>query len=117
MELYDHRAVAHVNYLADRARHGIEESIHRVGIPACVTGGGSFIRVHMKEQVPRHYRDAYLTPEEGARLRVLISHLFDEGFIVINTCSATMSTVMVERDIDDFVEAMESGFRKIREML
>jgi hypothetical protein len=36
---------------------------------------------------------------------------------VINTCSATMSTVMVERDIDDLVEAMESGFRKIKEMI
>jgi glutamate-1-semialdehyde 2,1-aminomutase len=117
MELYDHRAVAHVNGRAARACQGIEEAIRRVGIPACVTGGGSFIRVHMKEHVPRHYRDAYMTPEEGARLRVLINHLFDEGFIVINTCSAAMSTVMVERDIDDLVEVMESGFRKIKKMI
>jgi glutamate-1-semialdehyde 2,1-aminomutase len=117
MEMYDHRAVAHVNYLAERAKHGIDEAIRRVGIPACVTGGGSFMRVHMKENVPRHYRDAYMTPEEGTRLRVLINHLFDEGFIVINTCSASMSTVMVERDIDDLVEAMVSGFRKIKTMI
>jgi glutamate-1-semialdehyde 2,1-aminomutase len=117
MELYDREAVAHVNRLAERARHGIDEAIVKVGIQACVTGGGSFLRVHMKDHVPRNYRDAFLSPEEGARLRALINHLFDEGFIVINTCSVTMSTAMTERDIDDLVEAMESGFRKIKEMI
>jgi glutamate-1-semialdehyde 2,1-aminomutase len=117
MELFHRDAVAFVNRLADRARHGIEEAIVRTGIPACVTGGGSFFRVHMKADAPRHYREAFLSPEEGNRLRVLLDHLFDEGFIVINTCSATISTAMTERDIDDLVEAMETGFRKIKAMV
>jgi glutamate-1-semialdehyde 2,1-aminomutase len=116
MELFDHAAVAHVNRLADRARSGIGEAVRRTGIRACVTGAGSFLRVHMKEAVPQNYRDAFLTREEGHRLRALVNHLFDQGFIVINTGSATISTPMTERDIDDLVEAMESGFRKIKAM-
>jgi glutamate-1-semialdehyde 2,1-aminomutase len=117
MQLFDRDAVARINRLAERARIGIEEAILRTGIPACVTGGGSFLRVHMKADAPRHYRDAFLTPEEGHRIRMLLDHLFDEGFILINTLSVTISTPMTERDIDDLVEAMESGFRKLRELV
>ncbi len=117
MELFDREAVARVNRLADRARRGIEEAILRTGIPACVTGAGSFLRVHMKPNAPRHYRDAFVSPEEGHSIRVLLDHLLDEGFILINTLSATISTPMIERDIDDLIEAMESGFRKLEAML
>lgn len=116
MELFDKEAVARVNRLADRAREGIQEAILQTGVPACVTGAGSFLRVHMKAEVPRHYRDAFLSPAEGARLRALLDHLYDEGFILINTCSATMSTPMEDRDIDDLVEAMETGFGKLKAM-
>jgi glutamate-1-semialdehyde 2,1-aminomutase len=116
MELFDRAAVARVNALADRARRGIDEAILRTAVPACVTGAGSFLRVHMKAEPPAHYRDAYLSPAEGARLRVLLNHLFEEGLVVINTCSMTISTPMTDRDIDDLVEAMETGFSKIKTM-
>ncbi|MFM1805431.1 MAG: hypothetical protein RL136_2310, partial [Planctomycetota bacterium] len=39
--------------------------------------------------------------------------LFDEGFMMINTCSATLSTPMGEAEIDALVAAMESGFRRM----
>ena len=32
-------------------------------IPACVTGGGSMFRVHMKAEIPTTYRAAYMTPK------------------------------------------------------
>jgi glutamate-1-semialdehyde 2,1-aminomutase len=47
---------------------------------------------------------------------VLLNHLFEEGLVVINTCSMTISTPMTDRDIDDLVEAMETGFSKIKTM-
>ena len=113
MELYDEAAVAHVNALGERARTGIVDAIRRTEIDACVTGGGSMLRVHLKPSPPRDYRAAYATPEEGRRLALLLDHLFEQGFMMINTCSVALSTVMGNEEIDALVAAMESGFVKV----
>jgi glutamate-1-semialdehyde 2,1-aminomutase len=113
MEKFDSVAVARLNGLADRAMRGITSAVERTGAIACVTGGGSMFRIHMKATPPRDFREAYLTPDEQARLTVLIDHLFDAGFVMINTCTATLSTPMSETEIDALVAAIESGFRKI----
>ena len=46
----------------------------------------------------------------------MLDHLFEAGFIVINTCSATLSTAMTEKEIDALVAAMAEGFEKIRDI-
>ena len=113
MELFDQAAVARLNSLAQRAMDGIAAAITRSGVAACVTGGGSMFRVHMKERPPRNYRQAFTTPDEAQKLEQLLDHLFDEGFLMINTCSAVLSTVMSEVEIDRLVAAMERGFQKL----
>jgi glutamate-1-semialdehyde 2,1-aminomutase len=113
MELFDRAEVDRVNGLARRAVDGIEAAIAATGVAACVTGGGSMFRVHLKERPPRNYREAYPTPEQKRQLAVLIEHLWDEGFIMINTLSATISTPMGEEEIDALVAATERGFRKL----
>ncbi len=113
MEMFDAPAIARLNALADRAMKGIDEAIRATGVTACVTGGGSMFRVHMKERAPRNFREAFLSPEENGRLKVLLDHLFDEGFVMINTCSAMLSTPMTEVEIDALVGALASGFEKI----
>lgn len=114
MNLFDSEAVAHVNALADRAVAGIEAAIRSTGISACVTGGGSMFRVHLKGTPPRNYREAFTPPEEASRITRLVDYLFDAGFMMINTCSATTSTVMTTSDIDSLVEAMAEGFATIK---
>ena len=44
---------------------------------------------------------------------MLLDHLFDEGFVMINTCTGALSTPMTEADIDALVDAMRSGFEEI----
>ena len=115
MELFDEEAVQRINALAARAREGIEEAIRSTGITACVTGGGSLLRVHVKASPPTNYREAFWNAEETRQLTGLLGHLLDEGITMINTCTAAMSTVMGESEIDTLVSAMERGFAKIRE--
>lgn len=117
MEFFDRAAVDKVNRLGSRARAGVEEAIAMVDLPACVTGRGSMLRLHMKAVQPRDYREAYVPPEEARLLRVVLDHLFDEGFIMLNTCSAAISTVMGERQVDDLVEAILGGLRKVKALL
>ena len=114
MEMFDQEAVAYVNSLASRAVDGIERAIEDSGVTACVTGGGSILRVHMKATPPSNHREAFVTPDESGRLNVLLDHLFDSGFMMINTCSAAMSTTMGTDEIDALIGAMAEGFKKIR---
>ena len=113
MKKFDKPAVDRLNALAKRAIEGIEEAIKETGATACVTGGGAMFRVHMKAQPPRNFREAYLTPEENKKLLVLLDHLFDEGMVMINTCTATLSTAMTEVEIDALIAAMKTGFEKL----
>jgi glutamate-1-semialdehyde 2,1-aminomutase len=115
MEMFDEAAVERVNALAARARDGIDEAIRSTGVRACVTGAGSLFRVHFKASPPTNYREVFATPEEGHQLRLLLDHLFEQGFLMIYTCTGAVSTVMGESEIDALVAALESGFRRIRQ--
>ena len=114
-DVFGEPAVQRINALAARAREGIEEAIRSTGITACVTGGGSLLRVHVKASPPTNYREAFLNAEETRQLTRLLRYLLDEGITMINTCTAAMSTAMGESEIDALVSAMERGFAKIRE--
>lgn len=113
MRDFDGAAVARLNVLAERAMRGITEAIARIGACASVTGAGSMFRVHMKATPPRNHREAYATPDETRRLKALLEHLFQAGFLLINSCSATLSTPMCESEIDALVQAIEGGLRKV----
>ncbi len=113
MKRFDIQTVARLNELAERAMKGIEDAIRETGAVACVTGAGTMFRVHMKAQPPQNFREAYLTPEENARLNALLEHMFQSGFVMINTCTATLSTPMTESDIDALVAAYKEGFVKM----
>lgn len=116
MRKFDRARVERLNALGERARAGIERAIEQTGVVASVTGAGSMFRVHMKPTPPRNYREAHLTPDEAAKLKVLLDHLFDAGIIMINSCSAALSTPMGEPEIDTLVGAMGSGFEKLAAM-
>jgi glutamate-1-semialdehyde 2,1-aminomutase len=113
MKKFDREAVARLNTLATKAKTGIEQSIQEIGAEACVTGAGSMFRIHMKKEVPMNFREAFLTENENSRLQALLNHLFDSGFLMINTCSAALSTPMAETEIDALVDAVKRGFRKL----
>lgn len=113
MELYDSAAVARVNALTKRAMDGIERAARSAGASACVTGGGSMFRVHFKEKPPVNYREAFMSDEENRQLKIMLDHLFNQGFMMINTCTGAISTAMGEEEIDALVAAMETGFKRL----
>ena len=113
MELFDRAAVEKLNMLAGYARDQITQAIAIADVPACVTGAGSMFRVHMKAEVPDSYRAAFPDALETVRLASILDHLFDNGIIMINTCSAVLSTPMTELEIDRLAETMLAGFRQL----
>jgi glutamate-1-semialdehyde 2,1-aminomutase len=117
MELYDKTAVTNLNRLGDLARESISEAIQLADVPACVTGGGSIFRIHMKSEIPTTYRAAYMTPKETKTIQALLDYLLDNGIIMINTCSGALSTAMTEKEIEILTETLLAGFRRIKTLL
>lgn len=114
MELFDGDAVLKLNKLAEYARKSLNEAIKIADVPACVTGAGSMFRIHMKEQAPLSYRDGFVTQAEAALTKTLLDHLFDDGIMMINTCSGVLSTVMAEKEIDRLADAVFGGLKKMK---
>lgn len=114
MKDFDQAAVTKLNDLATYAKEEIAKAISDVGISACVTGAGSMFRVHLKPQPPMNYREAYVDKAESALITKLLDHLFDNGVMMINTCSATLSTVMGKKEIDHLVSALKDGFEMLK---
>jgi glutamate-1-semialdehyde 2,1-aminomutase len=113
MELFDGPAVERLNRLAGLAVQGIEQAAAAAGVAASVTGGGSMLRVHLKEKAPSTYREAYASPAEAGRLSILLEHLFSAGILLIGTGTAALSTPMTEHEVGRLAEAMEAGFRSL----
>lgn len=116
MNLLDRDAVAKLNALGNYARKQTAEAISLAGIPACVTGAGSIFRIHMKPEPPKNYRSSFATADESRLVQTLLNHLFENGIMMINTCSGTLSTPMGEKEIDTLVDVLRSGFQKIKKM-
>ncbi len=113
MEKFTKAEVERLNALARRAMAGVEAEIRRTGLAASLTGAGSMFRVHLKASPPRNYREAYTNREENARLKMLLDHMFDEGFILINSGSVALSTPMTETEVDALVAALGRGFERL----
>jgi glutamate-1-semialdehyde 2,1-aminomutase len=114
MELFDQPAVLRLNRLADLARSRIAEAIRVTGVPACVNGGGSMFRIHMKPEAPQDHRSGFQTEAEARLLKVLLDHLAANGILMIGTGTGALSTPMTEKEIDILGEAMLDGFRKVK---
>jgi glutamate-1-semialdehyde 2,1-aminomutase len=114
MRKYDQQAVARLNRLALRAVEGVRQALEATGVPGCVTGDGSLFRVHFKAKAPANRRESYRSPAESRCLAAMLDHLFDAGFLMINTCTAALSTAMGEEEIDALVVAMADGFKKLK---
>ena len=117
MEMFDNEAVESLNLMADVARRMIVEAIKIADVPACVTGRGSMFRIHLKEVAPTNYREAYVGPEEQKRISALLNHLFDNGLLMIETCSGLLSTAMTPKEIGQMADIVLGGLRKIKPMM
>ena len=110
---FNESAVSSLNSLGEYARNGIAAAIQNSGAIACVTGAGSMFRIHLKEQPPTHYREAFQDESGAARLKKLVNHLYQAGFMMINTCSGALSTAMTKHEIDQLVQEVEHGLKSL----
>ncbi len=68
-------------------------------------------RVHLKSQPPAEYRAAYQAAEEAKQIAFLVNYLYDHGFMMINTCSAALSTALTEAEVDQLADTFEAALQ------
>ncbi len=117
MEHFDEAAAARLNALGDYAREGLAEAIKTADVAASVTGTGSLLRLHLKAQPPRNYREAYLWGDEKHALSALIEALYDEGVIMIHTGAAALSTPMGRGEIDQLRDAVLKSLVSVKPLI
>jgi glutamate-1-semialdehyde 2,1-aminomutase len=96
MRLFDRDAVARLNALGDLARAGIAEAIRgrrRAGVRhrrrldvagAHEAGAAAGLPLQLRRR------------RGGGATKIVLDHCFDHGIMMINTCSAALSTAMTE---------------------
>uniref|UniRef100_UPI003D1529BF aspartate aminotransferase family protein n=1 Tax=Sedimenticola sp. TaxID=1940285 RepID=UPI003D1529BF len=117
MAYFDRDAVAKLNRLGDYARASLAQLFQTLGVPACVTGAGSLLRMHMKPAIPANFREAHPTEVQKRALSTLINDLYDDGFMLIHTGAAALSTVMTEAEVDCLVESVASSMTRLKPLL
>src|ERR671912_1959257 len=68
LEAYTPAEVSRINALGERLRDGLRAAVRDAGVPAVITGYGSFANVHLGATAVRTYRDAALVDKGLARL-------------------------------------------------
>ena len=101
---FDEAAVLKLNALADKTRAGIAEAIRVADVPACVTGSRFHVPYSLEGTAPTTYRNAFVGPDEQKCVSALLDHFFNNGLIMIETCSGLLSTPMTQSEIDQLCQ-------------
>jgi glutamate-1-semialdehyde 2,1-aminomutase len=115
MEAYPAAEVDRINALGERLRDGLRAALEEAGVPAAVTGYGSFAGVHLGATVVRTYRGAALADRALARLLHLA--LLLEGIYVAPRLMMCTSTAMDDATIDEVLASFRRAVGVIRPAL
>lgn len=106
-------ALTRLNALGDRLRNTIARGIAASGLPAQVTGTGSFFRMHLKSGPITDFRTARPDAAQAGALRRVHMALLERGFLLAPNCSGALSTPMGDVEIDDLASAIGESLRSV----
>ena len=118
MEHYTQEKVDYVTALTEKAKKQVLEASKIAGVPASVTGMGTFFRLFLTSPSPQHYRETYLYEQANkAAIKATLDYLYDHGIIAINSLTFMPSTVMTEKEIDILSEVILGMFKHVKPLI
>jgi glutamate-1-semialdehyde 2,1-aminomutase len=111
LRLLTRQAFDRLDELGERTRARLRSALESAGVEGHVTGLGSLFDVHLGPTEPRDYRSGRVTTESAATLDKLFIHLLNTGFLFTPDGFGSLSTVLSEKDIDAFTDAVAAGLR------
>jgi glutamate-1-semialdehyde 2,1-aminomutase len=114
MALYDQEAVTRLNQVGDRLRDGFTIALKEAGLRGCVSGSGSLLQLHWRDQKPANATDSIVGSTKAGELPGLVHlELMNRGVYSAGRGMFALSTPMTHADIDKAVAA----FRETLNML
>jgi glutamate-1-semialdehyde 2,1-aminomutase len=105
MEALTQAAIERMNSLASRLRKGIVDVFEEESITGQVTGAGSYYNIHFSPMEVVDYRSAQGTP--GGLRELLHIALLNNGIFMAPRGMFNMSTVMTQKEVSAFIEAVK----------
>ncbi len=104
MTLYDQKAVTRLNQLGDRLRDGFTVALKETGLRGCVSGLGSLLQLHWRDQQPARATDSIVSLTKAGELPGLVHlELMNRGVYSAGRGMFALSTPMTQVDIDNAV--------------
>jgi glutamate-1-semialdehyde 2,1-aminomutase len=114
MTLYDQAAFTRLNQLGDRLRDGFTAALQEVRLKGCVSGSGSLLQLHWRDQKPANATDSILALKKAGELpRLVHLELMNRGVYSAGRGMFALSTPMTHVDIDKAI----ASFRETLLML
>jgi len=107
MQAMNEDAFSRLEHFGDQVRLGLRTAIERSGAPFCVTGTASLFRIHPRSELPRTYREAFMSAEQEETMRRLTRHCISHGISLPIGASACLSTAMTAADIEHVIEVFD----------
>jgi glutamate-1-semialdehyde 2,1-aminomutase len=118
MKMFDKEAVSNLNELTSKAIEQIQDSIKIADVPVSITGAGSMFRIHLRQNQPTTYREAFQPKEEQQVIKNILDYLYyEEKLLLINTCSCMFSTAITQTEVDILSDAFFRAFKKFKEQI
>ena len=104
MTLFDQAAVTRLNQLGDRLRDGFTAVLEETGIKGCVSGLGSLLQLHWRDQQPADATESMVGLTNAGELPGLVHlELMNRGVYSAGRGMFALSTPMKDADIDKAV--------------
>jgi glutamate-1-semialdehyde 2,1-aminomutase len=114
MKLMDQAAFDDLNRKGETVRQQMREAFTLANAEGQVTGQGSLFRIYPHSRSMRTYRDAWMRPEEQARMNDLFAALVNRGVYMSPYGMGCLSTAMTDEDLARLPEALLDALRETR---
>jgi glutamate-1-semialdehyde 2,1-aminomutase len=108
MALYNQAAVTRLNQLGDRLRDGFTDALKAAGLNGCVSGMGSLLQLHWRDQKPVNATDSIVGLTKAGELpRLVHLEMMNRGVYSAGRGMFALSTPMTHGDIDKAVASFK----------
>lgn len=104
----DEAAFDRLEQMGEQVRTAFRHAITTRGLPLTVTGTASLFRVHMRAEAPTTYREAFAHPAQAQSLNRMAHFMLERGVIMPSATTSSLSTAMVEADLQHLISAFEA---------
>lgn len=115
LNLVDQPAIDRLNQLGDRLKKGMQAALKKVGVKACISGYGSMLGLHWREEMPRNAKETAQGVIKTGRLPALFHlEMLNRGIYFAPRGMFIISIPMGEFEVDACINAFEgalTGFR------